>query len=66
MRPVNVNKKLADRLALTANEIVAMTGIGRNTIYEAIASGKLKAKRIGAKKFVVAVDEIRRWLMQEE
>lgn len=64
MRPVNVSEKLADRLALTANEIVAMTGIGRNTIYKVIASGELKAKWIGAKKFVVAIDEVRRWLAE--
>jgi len=64
MRAVNVNEKLADRLAVTANEIVSMTGIGRNTIYAAIAKGELKAKRIGSKKFVVSVDEVKRWLAE--
>jgi excisionase family DNA binding protein len=64
MRAINVADKLSDRLALTANEICSMTGVGRNTIYNAIAAGELKAKRIGLKKFVVSVEEVKRWLAE--
>jgi excisionase family DNA binding protein len=62
MKPVNANEKLADRLALSPTELAAATGIGRNTVYAAIASGELKAKKIGQRKFVVMIEEIIRWL----
>ena len=65
MRPVNVTEKLADRLALSPQEIVAMTGVGRNTIYAALASGELRGKRIGVKKWIVPIDEVRRWLSEQ-
>ena len=61
MRPVNVTEKLSDRLSLTANEVVAMTGVGRNTVYTALTSGQLRGRRVG-KKWVIAVDEVKKWL----
>jgi hypothetical protein len=64
MRSVNVAEKLADRLALNPQEIVAMTGVGRNTIYAALVIGELRGKRIGVKKWIVPVDEIKRWLSE--
>ena len=65
MRAVNINERLADRLALTTNEVVAVTGVGRNTVYQAIASGELKARKIGQRKFVIPVDEVKRWLNKD-
>lgn len=64
MRPVNVTEKLADRLALSPQEIVATTGVGRNTVYAALAKGELRGKRIG-KKWLVSIDEVKRWLSEQ-
>lgn len=66
MRPVKVNERLQDRLALTANEIVAMTGVGRNTVYAALQSGQLNGRRIGVKKWIVEIDEVKKWLKSEQ
>jgi excisionase family DNA binding protein len=63
---VNSSKNFGDRLALSPAEITALTGIGRNTIYNAIASGELFAKKVGLKKLIVPVDELKRWLKENE
>jgi excisionase family DNA binding protein len=60
----NVYQKLADRMSLSANEVCGMTGIGRNTVYNALASGQLRGKRIGKKKWVILVSEVNRWLSE--
>lgn len=62
MKAVQANEKLANRIALSPDEIRAMAGIGRNTVYNALASGELKGKRIGKKRWVVPVDEVLRWI----
>ncbi len=64
MRIVQVNEKLADRFAVTPDEIRAMAGVGRNTIYSALATGELKGKRIGKKRWIIPVDEVKRWLSE--
>jgi len=63
----SICRRAASRLSEAGKRhegVVSMTGIGRNTIYAAIAKGELKAKRIGSKKFVVSVDEVKRWLAE--
>lgn len=58
-------KPPAEKLALTPQEIMAVTGIGKNTVYGALQSGELRGKRIGKRKWVIPVEEVRRWLSSE-
>lgn len=49
------------KLAYGINELSEATGFGRSTIYEQIAAGALRARKLGARTFVVA-DDVKSWL----
>ena len=49
------------KLAYGINELSEATGFGRSTIYEQIAAGALRARKLGARTFVVA-DDAKTWL----
>jgi excisionase family DNA binding protein len=42
-----------DRLALRINDAVAMSGLGRSTIYKLIDSEKLRSVKIGKRRLVI-------------
>lgn len=54
--------ELAYKLALTAEEAVALTGIGIGTIRDAIRTGDLRAKQVG-KNHHILPDDLRAWLI---
>jgi excisionase family DNA binding protein len=53
---------LTEKLAYSPAEVMAMLGIGKNTIYNLIASGKLSAKRIGNRKWLIPRVELEKFL----
>lgn len=53
------------KLAYTITEVVHATSLSRTTIYSHIASGNLKAKRIGGRT-VILDDDLREFLNSAE
>jgi excisionase family DNA binding protein len=49
------------KLAYGISELSEATGFGRSTIYEQIAAGALRARKLGARTFIVA-DDVKAWL----
>ncbi len=48
-------------LSCTIKEACKRTGLGRSSIYRAIGSGELQAKKRG-QRTLIEIDEIRRWI----
>ena len=44
------------KLAYTIDEVTAITGLGRTSIYEFLKSGRLKARKAGKRTLVLAAD----------
>ena len=49
------------KLSLSVEEVIIVTGIGRTTIYSLLASGELKARKIG-KRTVILKDDLTEFL----
>jgi excisionase family DNA binding protein len=54
-------KARPERLAYGVAEAARAAGIGRSTLYEALASGELSARKLGRRTLIPA-DELRRFL----
>jgi excisionase family DNA binding protein len=44
------------QLSLSVEEVIAATGLGRTTLYQLINSGKLKARKVGARTIILKED----------
>jgi excisionase family DNA binding protein len=55
------SEKETPKLAYGINELSEATGFGRSTIYEQIAAGALRARKLGARTFIEA-DDVKAWL----
>jgi excisionase family DNA binding protein len=53
MRTNCTNIRPNDRVALRINDAVAMSGLGRSTIYKLIDSEKLRSVKIGKRRLVI-------------
>jgi excisionase family DNA binding protein len=51
----------ANCLVFTLSEAKASAGVGRSTLYAAIASGKLPARKLGRRTLIMA-DDLKAWL----
>ena len=51
----------ADKLAFSVAEATRATGVGRSTFYELMASGKLRAIKLGSRTLIPA-EELRRFM----
>jgi len=47
---------MADKLAYSVKEVVALTPFGERTVYREIANGNPKARKRGSSTFVLAAD----------
>jgi excisionase family DNA binding protein len=54
-KPTTVREPIC-RLAYSIDEVGRATGLGRSTIYMAIAAGKLRAVKLGRRRLVRAED----------
>ena len=48
-------------LGLTVPEAAKVAGVGRSTVYEELASGRLKARKLGRRTIILEAD-LRDWL----
>lgn len=51
----------SEKLAYTLKEASAALGVGKTTIYKALAKGALHAKKLGSRT-LIPVDELQRWV----
>jgi excisionase family DNA binding protein len=51
-----LKEKNMTRLSLSIEETLIATGIGRTKLYQLINSGELKARKIGARTFILKED----------
>lgn len=51
-----------DRAGLSPQEIMAITGVSKSFVYKAIAEGQLRAVRVGARKLIIPVAEVKKLL----
>ena len=51
-----------ERKAVNVAEARKITGLGRNTFYSLLQNGKIKAFRIGARKWVIPIKSIDEFL----
>lgn len=49
-------------LAISIDEGVVVSGVGRTTLYKAIADGELPARKIG-RRTVLLISELQEWLV---
>ena len=49
-------QKIMQKLGYSIPEVVRLTSIGRSSIYEALASGRLKARKLGKRTIVLEND----------
>jgi excisionase family DNA binding protein len=61
----SANETIPTALAVPPNEAARMAGVGRTTLYAAMASGGLKSIKIG-KRRLIAIDALRAWLLSHE
>ena len=52
-------------LAVSPNEAARLCGIGRTSLYAAIAKGELKSLKIGTRR-LITIDALRDWLRGHE
>jgi excisionase family DNA binding protein len=50
-----------EKLALSVKEACELSGFGKSTIYEHVAAGNLRLKKLGKRSFIMA-DDLRAWL----
>lgn len=45
-----------ERIAYSVDEVVELTGIGRTRLYETIAAGDLRTKKLGRRTLILTAD----------
>ena len=56
---------MIEPLAIPINEAARLGGVGRSTIYNEIANGNLKVRKVG-RRTIVAMEDLRAWLASKE
>jgi len=64
-KSIEAGGAVVERLAVSPGEASHLAGIGRTTLYEAIASGALRSVKIG-KRRLITIDALREWLLANE
>ncbi len=50
-----------ERIAYSINEVVELTGVSRSRLYELIAAGELRTRKLGRRTLVLSAD-LTQWL----
>jgi excisionase family DNA binding protein len=53
-----------ERAALSVEEVAAMLGVGRNTIYELIAADAIDSVKVGARR-IIPVEAVKKYIDRE-
>ncbi|MGH1571921.1 excisionase family DNA-binding protein [Methylobacterium sp. P31] len=56
-----VSERNMEPLGLSVQQAAKSAGVGRTTIYEELARGRLRAKKLGRRTLILA-DDLKRWL----
>jgi len=56
MRSVSARPEITGRAAYSIAEVIALSGLGRDTIYKAIHEGRLKARKLGRRTLILPSD----------
>jgi hypothetical protein len=48
--------------AFTVSEFIDKYGVGKNLVYDEIAAGRLRAKKVGSRKTIIPKESARAWL----
>ncbi len=59
------NPKFMPPIAVSPNEAARLAGVGRTTLYTALAKGELKSLKIGTRR-LIKVTSILEWLQDNE
>lgn len=59
--PTEMTCSPPEKLSFTIKEVVVALGIGRSTIYAAIAQGRLKAVKVGRRTLILR-DDLHAWM----
>jgi excisionase family DNA binding protein len=51
----------SEKRCFTIKEVISMLGVGRSTIYAAIAHNRLKAVKLGSRTLILG-DDLQRWI----
>ena len=65
MATANENSQNHQPIAVSPDEAARLAGIGRTTLYAALAKGDLPSIKIGTRR-LIRVDAIRDWLAKNE
>lgn len=57
--------EIEERLALSTSDAARIAGVGRTTLYEAIARGSLRSLKIGSRR-LITVEALKQWLADAE
>lgn len=53
---MNSKNVLLEKMAFRVNEVVVITGIGRTSIYDEIAAGRLKSVKAAGRRLILKAD----------
>jgi excisionase family DNA binding protein len=62
---IDHHERTTERLAVSVEDVAAMAGIGRTTLYGALGDGSLKSIKIG-KRRLIKVDALEAWINAHE
>lgn len=51
-----------DKLAVTIHEACQLTGLSRAEVYRQLSRGTLSAKKLGKRRTLIEIDELRRFI----
>jgi len=61
---MQIEKQALNKIAYSPSDVMRITGLGRNTVYELLAAQKLYAKRVG-RRWLIPKGELERWLNEQ-
>ena len=56
-----MTEQRSDQLGYSIHESAKLAGVGRSTIYEELASGRLRGRKLGRRTIITGAD-LREWL----
>ncbi len=61
---MQIEKQALNKIAYSPSDVMRITGLGRNTVYELLAAQKLYVKRVG-RRWLIPKGELERWLNEQ-